>query len=86
MRGGDDERDGGSRADAGRDQERAVPSVPGPDRAPDHERPGAQRTRDERARNQRAEVREADKAEVRRVSPYSTEQRMMAVFAHPPPV
>ncbi len=81
MRGGDDERDGGSRADAGRDQERAGPGPAGPDRGPDHERPGAHRTREERARNQRSEVREADKAEVRRVSPYSTEQRMMGLLA-----
>lgn len=79
MRGDDDERDGGSsRADAGRDQERAVP---GPDRVPDHERPGAQRTREERARNQRKEIREERKGDDRRRMPYASEQRMMGLLA-----
>jgi len=75
---GDDERDGGSRAGPDRDQARAVPAS---DRVPAHERPGAHRTREERARNQRDEIREADKAELRRLSPYSTEQRMMGLLA-----
>ncbi len=77
---GDDERgrDDDSRAGRGRGQERELPA---PDRTPDHERPGAQRTREERERNQRTEIREADKAEVRRLSPYSSEQRMMGLLA-----
>ncbi len=85
---GDDERerDGGSRADQGRDQGRGQEREPGapdraPDRTPDHERPGAHRTRQERERNQRLEVREADKADIRRLSPYSTEQRLMGLLA-----
>jgi len=74
---GDDERDGG-RVDLGRGQGREPPA---PDRTPEHERPGAHRTREDRERNQRAEIREADKADIRRLSPYSTEQRMMGLLA-----
>jgi len=60
---GDDERDGGNRADPGRGQERAVP-------APERARPGAERTWEERERQERKEVREERKADDRRLAPY----------------
>ena len=79
---GDDERgrDDDSRVAPSRGREQGH-ERPAWDRTPDHERPDAQRTRDERARNQRTEIREADKAEIRRLSPYSSEQRMMGLLA-----
>src|SRR5947209_7366721 len=49
--------------------------------APARERPGTNRSPEERERNQRTEVREADKADLRRLSPYSSEQRMLGLLA-----
>ncbi len=48
-------------------------------RRPPEELPGAHHVLDER--NQRAEVREADKADARRLAPYFTEQRMLGLLA-----
>lgn len=71
-----DEWDGGDRLDqAARAEDPRELGVPS------EERPGAHRSPDERERNQRAEVREADKADARRLAPYSTEQRMLGLLA-----